>query len=93
MAYIADMTSEKKTAFGGALRAAREAAGLTQAQLAERAGLHLSAITRFEQGWREPSLSTAAALAKALGIKVDDLLKPPGRKAPEKRPRGRPKKK
>jgi transcriptional regulator with XRE-family HTH domain len=89
MAYIADMTSEKKTVFASALRAAREAAGLTQAQLAERAGLHLSAITR---GWREPSLSTAAALAKALGIKVDDLLKPPGRKAPEKRPRGRPRK-
>ena len=67
----------------------RERAGLTQAQLAERAGLHISAVTRFEQGWREPSLATAAELAKALGVKVDEFLMPVAQSAVP-RPRGRP---
>src|SRR5437763_12109416 len=86
------MTKSDIGSFAGRLRELREGIGLTQAQLAERAGLHISAITRFEQGLREPSLATAAELATALNVKVDDLLKPPrgGPEAIAKKPRGRP---
>ena len=44
------------------------AAGLTQTQLAERAGLHLHGLTKLEQGDREPSWVTVLDLARALGV-------------------------
>jgi transcriptional regulator with XRE-family HTH domain len=85
------MAPAKESAFSARLRELREKAGLTQAQLAERAGLHLSAVTRFEHGLREPGLTSAAKLATALGVGVDDLLKPPS-SAPSKPQPGRPRK-
>ena len=91
MAYSACMAKQKSSYFAGRLRELRELAELTQVQLAERAGLHISAVTRFEQGLREPSLATAAKLASALGVLVDDLLQPSTvRRVPA--PRGRPSK-
>jgi len=54
------------------VKALREAAGLSQAELASKAGLHLSAVTKLEQGWRsEPAFSTMAALAAALGVSCE----------------------
>lgn len=41
-------------AFGRALRSARRAAGLTQAQLGARVGYHHSLISKLESGLREP---------------------------------------
>jgi transcriptional regulator with XRE-family HTH domain len=84
------MAPSKRTAFAARLRELREKAGLTQAQLAQRSGLHLSAVTRFEQGLREPSLESAASLAGALGVTCDALLQPAQSTA--SRPRGRPRK-
>jgi transcriptional regulator with XRE-family HTH domain len=46
------------TGFGGRLREQRTAAGLTQAELAERAGLHLHGVMKLEQGDHEPSWAT-----------------------------------
>ena len=89
LGYIGRMRAAKEPSFAARLRELRERAGLTQAQLAERAGLHISAVTRFEQGWREPSLATAAELAKALGVKVDEFLKAAAESAVP-RARGRP---
>ena len=88
--YVAWTSPFQAPPFGSRLRALREQAGLTQAQLAGRAGLHLSAVTRFEQGLRAPSLATAAKLADALGVAVDDFLKPATGAEPGKPPRGRP---
>jgi transcriptional regulator with XRE-family HTH domain len=85
------MGHSQPSPFSARLRQLREKAGLTQARLAERAGLHLSAVTRFEQGLRSPSLVTAGSLAAALGVRVDDLLAPPGG-GQAARPRGRPRK-
>jgi transcriptional regulator with XRE-family HTH domain len=45
-------------------------------ELATKAGLHLSAVTRFEQGVRQPSLATAGQLATALALPVDEFFKP-----------------
>jgi len=55
-------------AFAVKLKALREAAGLTQAQLAEKAGLHLGAIFKLEQGKREPAWETVQVIARALGV-------------------------
>jgi HTH-type transcriptional regulator / antitoxin HipB len=46
----------------------REALGLTQEQVAERAGLPQSSVSRVETGRHLPSVSTLARLAVALGL-------------------------
>lgn len=62
------MASGAKQPFGPRLRVLREAAGLTQAQLAEGAGLHPQAVVKLERGEREPAWATVLALAEALGV-------------------------
>jgi transcriptional regulator with XRE-family HTH domain len=56
------------TAFGRRLRELREAADLTQHELAERSGLHRQAIVKLERGEREPAWSTLRALTRALNV-------------------------
>jgi transcriptional regulator with XRE-family HTH domain len=56
------------------IRAARQAAGLSQYQLAERVGCSQHHISRWENGERGPSAQSLKKLAKALGCKIDDLL-------------------
>jgi DNA-binding XRE family transcriptional regulator len=53
--------------FSSRLKAAREAAGLTQQQLARQADLPQSHISRLENREHSPSAKTRARLAKALG--------------------------
>ena len=52
--------------------------GLTQAALAEAAGVTDETVSRLERAAFEPSLSTLMALADALGTEIDHLI---GRKA------------
>ena len=47
---------------------------MSQAELAQRAGLTRVYVTRLEAGRQDPSLSTINALAKALGVKPAKLL-------------------
>lgn len=58
---------------GEKLRAARLAAGLTQAQLAERVGCYQKDVARWEAGL-EPKALTLKKLAQALGCSMDDLV-------------------
>jgi transcriptional regulator with XRE-family HTH domain len=51
----------------------REAAGLSQAQLAKRAGVPLRTYQEWEYARRTPLLSAAVKLAAALGVSVDEL--------------------
>lgn len=51
-----------------ALPAWRKANGLTQKELAERAGCSPTLIALIETGERQPGLMNAIAIAKALGI-------------------------
>lgn len=67
---------------GRKVKAARERAGLTQAQLAEAAAITDETISRLERGAFEPALSTMVALADALGVGLDELL---GRSGPGSR--------
>lgn len=59
--------------FGDRLRAYRQRAGLSQAELAERAGLTVSAISALERGVRtHPYPHTVRRLADALGLSADE---------------------
>ena len=63
--------------FAGRLRELREAAGLTQGTLAERAGMNRFGVAKLEQGVTRPSWETVIALCKALGVGCDEFLKAP----------------
>lgn len=56
---------------GTLLRTARARAGLSQAELAARAGVTQSVISVYESGRRQPALSTLAALVEAAGSRLD----------------------
>ena len=51
----------------------REHRGLTQTQLAEKAGLSQAALSNIEAGSR-PGVDAAVLISKALGLDVDDLF-------------------
>lgn len=79
--------------FGERLLALREQAGLTQGELADKAGCHGFTISKLERGEQEPAWPLVLALAAALGVSCTAFV--PENKASttrRKRPRGRPKK-
>ena len=53
---------------------AREAAGLTQRQLAARSGIAQATLSRIEQGLRPAKVSEVLALAWALGCPASELM-------------------
>ena len=58
---------------GKRVQEAREAAGLTQAQLSEKTGLPQPHISRIETAKLSPSRATIEKIAKALGKEVADF--------------------
>ena len=56
------------------LRVFRDHRGLTQAELAARSGVGQNVVSRIELGKKTGTVGTLAALAKALGVTVDDLI-------------------
>ena len=72
------MDRVEKTA-GSLLRRARQGAGISQAELAFRAGVAQSVISAYEAGHRQPSLPTLARLIDAAGsdLVVDVQQHPP----------------
>ena len=62
-------------AFGAALRRARDDRGLTQEELAHRAGITIGYLSQLENGRRNPSLLVIAALCGVLGIELADLTR------------------
>jgi transcriptional regulator with XRE-family HTH domain len=56
------------------LRELRTEQGLTLAQVAERASIDLSTLSRLESGKRRLALDHLPALASALGVSADDLV-------------------
>lgn len=53
----------------------REAAGMTQAELAAAVGLHPSAVCLYEAGKRTMKVSIAIRIARALNCTLDELMK------------------
>jgi transcriptional regulator with XRE-family HTH domain len=62
---------------GAAVTQARSKAGLTQAELAQRAGLDESIVSALEQGQYKPTSNELSQLAQALGVDELDLLRRP----------------
>lgn len=60
--------------FGPRVKAARQARGLTQAELASKAELTRSSIANLEAGRQEVPVRVLAAIANALGETVASLL-------------------
>ena len=58
----------KSERYGRAVKAARSAKGLTQAQLAGKCGVNQPAISNIEHGRSDPSEKLKARLAKLLGV-------------------------
>lgn len=52
------------------LAQARRAAGMTQADLAEKAGLSRMAVQKAESGSTDPRLSTLQVMARAMGMEL-----------------------
>jgi len=61
-------------AFGRALRRERVRAGLSQEELAFRAKVDRTFVSRAERGERQPALTTVLLLARALGIRAAVLV-------------------
>ena len=52
----------------------RKEKGLTQPQFAEKIGVHVAQVRRYEAGTSQPTLDVIRAIAVALGISADELL-------------------
>jgi ribosome-binding protein aMBF1 (putative translation factor) len=71
-AYTEHFDAERRRLFDvpRQLAAAREAAHMTQRQLAEACGIHQSEISRIERGQISPTLETLARLTAPLGVRL-----------------------
>lgn len=58
------------------IKRARMGAGLTQAQLAQAAGVSSITVSRWERGSSEPRLHQFRRLADAAGVAISDLAPP-----------------
>jgi transcriptional regulator with XRE-family HTH domain len=52
----------------------RKQKGMTQQHLAERIGVHVAQIRRYEAGSSQPTLDVVRSMAVALGVSADELL-------------------
>jgi putative molybdopterin biosynthesis protein len=57
------------------LRSARQRAGLSQAELAAKAGVSRQAVSAFESGRAVPTTAVALRFARAVGQRVEDLFR------------------
>ncbi|MEN9786959.1 MAG: Helix-turn-helix domain [Pseudomonadota bacterium] len=71
---MADSPSALSTRIGARVRAAREATGLSQQELAERASLDPASLSRIERGRAGLHVDTVERLAAALRVPVAALL-------------------
>ena len=63
------------THIGRRIRALRQLRNMTQRELADRSGIsEATVLGRIERGQQVPRLNTAAALADALGVGLDELV-------------------
>lgn len=62
-------------AFGGRVRALREAQGMSQEKLAEAADVHRAEVGFVERGEREVGIALAWRFADGLSVSLSDLVK------------------
>lgn len=61
--------------FGARLKALREKRGLSQAELADMAGVFKGQLLRYEHGRSSPTAEKIVALARVLRVSTDALLR------------------
>ena len=71
-----DVFDELPSPAAGLLWLARDKAGLTQAELARRAGIPASMVSAYEHDRRQPTLPTLLRLLKAAGYELRMHLEP-----------------
>ncbi|WP_438959179.1 helix-turn-helix domain-containing protein [Nereida sp.] len=69
-----DWFSEDTSTFGDRLAGAREAAGMTQAQLAKRLGVKLTTMQSWEEDLSEPRANRLTMMAGIIGVSFSWLL-------------------
>lgn len=67
----------KPTLVTNSIRARREDAGVTQAELARRIGVTRQTLIAIEQGKYSPTLELAFQIARAFEVGIDDLFQYP----------------
>ena len=60
--------------FGIYLRSLRTKAGLSQEELADRAGIHVTYLSGVERGLRNPSIRNVRRLAQAMEVPTRELF-------------------
>jgi transcriptional regulator with XRE-family HTH domain len=73
-----------KTLLGVAIRTERSALGISQEELAERAGLHRTYVSDLERGARNPSIISIEKIAQALNLSLLSLLERVGHRSHSK---------
>lgn len=71
-----------ESGFGPRLQELREAAGLSQGDLAERCGCHQMTISKLERGAQEPAWPLVLALCAALGVPCTAFTQPAAERPP-----------
>ena len=67
-----------KSGLGAAIKRERSGLGISQGELAERAGLHRTYVSDVERGTRNPSIQSVEKLARALRVSVAKLFQAAG---------------
>jgi transcriptional regulator with XRE-family HTH domain len=65
---------------GEEIRRAREEAGLSQEELADKAQLHRTYISLLERNKKSPTVAVLARIAVALGLQASELIQRSERK-------------
>ncbi len=68
------MTQSLRADFGERVMLARRRKKLSQPELAQRAGMSVTALNRVENGHQSLYMETVASLAQALSVSADYLL-------------------
>jgi ribosome-binding protein aMBF1 (putative translation factor) len=73
---VVDLLYRLRLEVGTRIRKARQALGMSQEALAERAGLHRNYVGSIERGEREVGISRLASLIGALGLSLAEFFAP-----------------
>jgi CheY-like chemotaxis protein len=75
------MADELKLLLGNAIKEQRRALGISQEELAARAGLHRTYVSEVERGERNPSIASIEKLAHALEVSFTSLFERTGQRS------------
>lgn len=68
---------ERTVISGARVRQQREQTGLSLRTVAREAGVSLSMLARWERGVHDPPLTHAVAIARVLGLSLDEVVGAP----------------